>query len=528
MRTNTPVTQRERDYPAGQLLVSQTDERGLITHCNQGFVNVSGYSYEELLGQPHNLVRHPDMPQEAFKDMWQTIGHGRPWSGVVKNRCKNGDHYWVHANVSPVMENGKPKGYISVRMKPTREQISDAEALYARITAERGRRPSVKLHAGGVRRVGITDLPARIHRLSLWQRMAIAMFTFVLAVLLPGVLGLSGASLLGTQAGVSLFMVCATLLWFHKTVSQCLDDATRLAGQVAGCNLDGNLSFNPRNPLGALNRNLWLINLNMRAIVSDVRAEVAGMSSATVEIATGGSDLSARTESQASSLQQTAAAIEQLTASVRQTAAGARGVASMGAKTSDVAEHGVQSVQELHSTMTLISASSQRVGEIITLIESLAFQTNILALNAAVEAARAGDQGRGFAVVASEVRSLAQRSAGAAKEIRQVIGASREDVVKGVERTDEAHAAIGNVLDSVRSVRTQLDEITRNTDEQAQGLAQVNEAVNHLDGVTQQNAALAEQSAAACEALQLRGGTLMRAVQIFRMASAQSAQPTTS
>ncbi len=520
MRTNLPVTQRECDYPAQELLVSQTDERGLITHCNQGFVNVSGYSYEELLGQPHNLVRHPDMPEEAFKDMWQTIGRGRPWSGVVKNRCKNGDHYWVHANVSPVLENGKPRGYISVRMKPTPQQVSDAEALYARIISERGRRPTLKLHAGGVRKVGVADLPSRIHRLSLGQRMAIAMFVFALAVLQPGVLGLTGATLLATQAGVSLVMVCVTLLWFRAAVSRPLDRVTQLARQVAGCNLDGTLSFDPRSPLGALMRNLWLVNLNMRAIVSDVRAEVRGMSVATTEIATGGNDLSARTEAQASSLQQTAAAMEQLTASMHQTATGARSVAATGTKTCEVAENGGQSVQELHSTMDLISTSSNRVGEIITLIESLAFQTNILALNAAVEAARAGDQGRGFAVVASEVRSLAQRSAAAAKDIRQVIGASQEDVVKGVKRTDEAHSAIDKVLDSVRSVRSQLDEITRNTDEQAQGLAQVNEAVNHLDGVTQQNAALAEQSAAACEALQLRGGTLMRAVQIFRIASA--------
>ncbi len=519
MRANLPITQRERDYPDDALLVSQTDERGRIIHCNQGFVDVSGFSYEELLGQPHNLVRHPDMPEEAFKDLWQTIGRGRPWSGVVKNRCKNGDHYWVVANVSPVMEKGKPRGYMSVRMKPTRQQVERAEALYARIVAERGRRPTLRLHAGGVRRVGLADWPARIHRLTLMQRMGIAMSVFGFALLLPNLLGLTGPTLLEAQVAIATLAICGILLWFRFVVAQPLESANELASHVAGCNLDGTLDFDSRGPLGALMRNLWLVNLNMRAIVSDVRAEVRGITGATADIAHGGTDLSARTEAQASSLQQTAASIEQLTASMRQTAASAREVATLGTRTSEMAEHGGEAVQGLLSTMELISASSQRVGDIISLIESLAFQTNILALNAAVEAARAGEQGRGFAVVASEVRSLAQRSTAAASDIRAVIGASRADVAQGVDRTADARAAIAKVLESVRSVREQLDEITRNTHEQSVGISQVNEAVNHLDGVTQQNAAMAEQSAAACHALDLRAGTLVRAVQVFRVSS---------
>ena len=137
MRVNLPVTQREFETPDSVLIVSTTDPQGRITHCNRSFVEVSGYTYEELIGQPHNLIRHPDMPAEGFKDLWQTIGRGRPWSGVVKNRRKNGDHYWVLANVTPIMENGKPAGYMSVRQRATREQIAEAEALYARIAAER-------------------------------------------------------------------------------------------------------------------------------------------------------------------------------------------------------------------------------------------------------------------------------------------------------------------------------------------------------------------------------------------------------
>ncbi|CAD5374164.1 PAS domain-containing protein [Rubrivivax sp. A210] len=520
MRNNLPVTQREIDYPANVLLVSQTDERGHITHCNQGFVNISGYSYEELLGQPHNLVRHPDMPEEAFKDLWQTIGRGRPWSGVVKNRCKSGDHYWVLANVSPVMEGGKPSGYISVRTKPTRQQVQEAEALYERILAERTRRPSLRLHAGRVRRMGIVDWPARVHRLSMRQRMALALAFLALGQLMPGLLGLSGTTALAAQVATSVIFSTVVFIGFVRQVARPLDEATDLATQVAGCNLDGNLEFDHRGPVGALMRNLWLVNLNMRAIVADVRAEVNGVTSATSEIASGGTDLSARTEAQAASLEQTAASIEQITASVSQTATRARGLAKMGAQASTLAEQGGAAVEELLSTMERISSSSQRMGDIISLIESVAFQTNILALNAAVEAARAGEQGRGFAVVASEVRNLAQRSSAAAKDIRSLIGLARSEVEQGVGRTDLAKDAIGQVLRSVRDVSQQLAEVTRNTDEQSHGIAQVSEAVQHIDDVTQQNAALAEQSAAACQALEQRAGTLVRAVQIFRSSAA--------
>ena len=133
MRTNLPVTQQEYDYPGDELLMSTTDAQGNITHCNAAFMRVSGFTFEELIGQPHNIVRHPDMPPEAFKDLWGTVGHGRSWVGMVKNRRKDGDHYWVHANVTPLMEGGKPRGYMSVRAKPTRAQIDQAEALYRRM-----------------------------------------------------------------------------------------------------------------------------------------------------------------------------------------------------------------------------------------------------------------------------------------------------------------------------------------------------------------------------------------------------------
>ena len=137
MRVNLPVSNSEYDFPGNELLMSTTDSKGVITHCNAAFMRVSGFAMDELMGQPHSLVRHPDMPPEAFKDMWSTIGHGRCWQGIVKNRRKNGDHYWVRANVTPVLVDGKPQGYMSVRSKPTREEVVAAQALYEKIRQER-------------------------------------------------------------------------------------------------------------------------------------------------------------------------------------------------------------------------------------------------------------------------------------------------------------------------------------------------------------------------------------------------------
>ena len=200
MQVNLPVTQKEFQVPASALIVSTTDPQGRITHCNNTFVEVSGYTYSELMGQPHSLVRHPDMPPEAFKDLWATIGRGRPWSGIVKNRRKNGDHYWVRAHVTAILEGGKPVAYMSVREHATRAEIQAAEALYAKVAAERasGHR-TVKLHAGRVRRLGWRDLPARMHRLSLTSRLGLGM---------AATLALSfGSALVPAQGGAVLALV---------------------------------------------------------------------------------------------------------------------------------------------------------------------------------------------------------------------------------------------------------------------------------------------------------------------------------
>ncbi len=524
MRVNLPVTQQEYDYPAHAMLVSTTDTKGIITHCNRAFVETSGYTHEELIGQPHNLIRHPDMPAEGFKDLWRTIGRGQPWTGLVKNRRKNGDHYWVQANVTPIMVGGKPQAYMSVRIKPDRAQIEQVEALYAllRRQAETGQH-TLRLQAGNVRRTGWRDLPAMLQSLTLTQRLGAALALLVAVAMLPPLLGLRGTATLSApgqtavQGALLLVGAGAVVAWFHHRFSRAMGEANRFASDLASCNLATTVSSDFPSPMGLLLQRLRQIQINLRAVVGDVRDDIAGFNRTSAEIAEGSQDLSARTESQASSLQQTAASMEQLASTVRQTADTAEQVSRRSEQSTVVANRGGQAVRQVGDAMEAIQKSSTHMRDIIGVIEGIAFQTNILALNAAVEAARAGEQGRGFAVVAGEVRALAQRSAGAAKEIRGLIAESTEQVTLGTAQMQSAGETIDAVVTAVAEVGGMVRQISAATHEQAIGIAQVNEAVTQLDSVTQQNAALVEQSAASAEGLTASATGLTRSVQVFRL-----------
>lgn len=517
MRTNLPVSGQEVDYPDDQMLVSMTDLEGVITHCNRAFVEVSGFTYDELMGQPHNLIRHPDMPSEAYRDLWDTIQSGHPWTGLVKNRTKLGEHYWVKANVTPIAQEGRTTGYMSVRVKPTRTEIRDAEALYASMR-ETESRALIRLRHGAVVRRGWAGTWARLLRMGLSTRLIIAVVLWMTSSMAPVLLFQDRLITILAQASVLLFGAFMLIFWFRRDVIRPILHAAAFANDLAACNLrtDWHVSLPP--PLGELGRSLHQIQNNLRAVVGDIRREIAYFGQAAGEIAEGSLDLSARTETQASSLEQTAASMDQLSSSVRQTADTAATVATQSAESTAVAQRGGATVAKLSETMQSIAQTSNKMRDIIGVIEGIAFQTNILALNAAVEAARAGDQGRGFSVVASEVRALAQRSATAAKEIRQLIAESGDVIEHGVVEMNAAAQTIQTVVAAVTSVGQLVDEITSAAREQAGGITQVNEAVTHLDQVTQRNAALVEESASAAEGLKQGVTMLTRSAEVFHLA----------
>ena len=514
MRINLPITQQEFPFPPDQTLVSVTDLKGRITYCNQAFIDISGYSREELLGQAHSIVRHPDMPAEAFRDLWDTIEAGHPWSGLVKNRRKNGDHYWVLANATPMRDGDRITGYLSVRAKPAREAVQAAEQLYAvmREEAQRGKLVHVLSHGQVLRNTPLGRLQ-RLLRPGTSGKLLLTQLGVVAAVL-----GLAGAGLGGPLLwGAGVLLAAGGYALTRALAIQPLHALVHEANILASGDLSHEVSTGAEGPVGRLQRALRQMSVNLRTVVQDVRSEVDRLNTEALEIAAGNQNLAERTESQASSLEQTAASMEEITGTVRQSADSAAHGAQMAHETSTVAARSNEAVQAVAQTMTEITSSSQRIDAIIELVEGVAFQTNLLALNAAVEAARAGEAGRGFAVVAGEVRSLAQRTTAAAREIRQLIQESGQHVAQGSTRTREAMARMKEAIESVAKVSLALDQISRASDEQKTGISQVSEAVAHMDTITQQNAALVEQLAVAAGTLQRQAQGVSDSMRLFRL-----------
>ncbi len=517
MRLNTPISTTEYQLADGKTIVSTTDLQGNIRYANPYFVQVSGFTEDELIGAPQNILRHPDMPVEAFADMWQAIRAGRPWSGMVKNRCKNGDYYWVYANVTPVLENGQATGYMSVRTKPTREQVREAATLYAEFKA--GNPRGLVLRNGRVEHGGLRGRVAALARLPLRTQVngGMGLSTLLLAAITLECWrdGLPAWTLLSLAA--SLVMVLGLWASLRRNVLAPLAEASGFARRLAGGDLTCRLAPRRDDEMGQLVEALRQSAVNLFSVIGDVRANFDEIRHATGEIATGNLDLSSRTETQSSNLQETAASMEQLTHNVAQSADSVNAASDLARRAAATAGNGQRTVIEVVSTMEAISASSHKVLDIVGMIDGIAFQTNILALNAAVEAARAGEQGRGFAVVAGEVRTLAQRSAVAAKEIKALIDASIVNVDSGNRLSVAAGAAIQEVVGAVDQVTRVMDEIAGATREQSSGIGQVNQAVTQLDAITQQNAALVEEAAAATATLARQTDEVSQALQVFQL-----------
>jgi aerotaxis receptor len=677
MRNNQPVTVNEYRIRPDQSLISRTDTKGKITYVNSDFLEVSGFAEEELLGAPHNIVRHPDMPPEAFDDLWQCLKAGQAWTGMVKNRRKNGDYYWVLANATPILENGTVTGYTSVRTMPTQEQIAATDQAYALF--KRGQATGLTIRHGQVVKTGILGRLGALRRLKISGRINLAlgiMALIMVAVSVASIVGLrqSNANLaavyndrtvpitqidtivrllnrsdiaileaiasgspddakeakrhveenakliddtwaaylktyltsdekrladkfsadyaqytkeglnraaialgsgnleevkqlhantmkksfltlrsdvndlmtLQTQLaqeetiaadaryrtllafviaalGVAIAFAAAIAVYLSRVIVRPLVRAVGLTKQIAACNLANNITVQSNDEIGQLYHALNVMQGSLSNIVSGVRRNAEQIAAGASEIASGNADLSARTESQASSLEETASSMEELTSTVKNNADNSNSARQLIHGARDTAAEGGIAMGRMVNTMNSISTTSKRVTDIIGVIDGIAFQTNILALNAAVEAARAGEQGRGFAVVASEVRNLAQRSAAAAKEIKDLISFSVAQVDAGSAEVLQVQERMEQIVRGVQQVTELMGEIASASQEQSSGIEQVNEAVMQMDQVTQQNAALVEQAAAAAEEQQRRSRELMQEVAVFRLDASHQA-----
>jgi methyl-accepting chemotaxis protein-1 (serine sensor receptor) len=321
--------------------------------------------------------------------------------------------------------------------------------------------------------------------------------------------------------GAAIFGILITF-WLARSITLPINEAVKVAQTVASGDLTSKIEVHSKDETGQLIRALKDMNDSLIRMVAQIRADAHTISTASSQIASGNQELSSRTEQQASSLEETASSMEELTSTVRQNADNARQASHLATAASEVAIKGGIVVSQVVNTMDAINGSSKKIVDIISVIDGIAFQTNILALNAAVEAARAGEQGRGFAVVASEVRNLAQRSASAAHEIKTLIDDSVEKVESGTRLVGEAGATMDEIVSSIKRVHDIMGEITAASNEQSEGIEQVNQAIVQMDQVTQQNAALVEEAAAAAEALQDQAKDLVEVVRVFRTGEGQS------
>ncbi len=525
MRTNTPVTNIEYILQDNEAPTSKTDIHGNITYVNQDFINTSGFSEEELIGAPQNLVRHPDMPEAAFADLWHTIKRGKPWTGLVKNRCKNGDHYWVEANVSPIIDNDQIVGYTSVRAKPSREQVQAVDSVYRAVKAGDKR---IEIREGCAVRRSLMQSLRDLTTFSIKVKVVLATATISLLFMLTGALNWLGAAENGSQfahwpmtlttLGVLLAGYFGVMV--YRGIIMPLGRVRKDIERMGSGDLSGRIEMRGDDELARLVQSLRILQLNIKWLVGQIGEATALVNTSAREIAMGNADLSGRTESQASSLEETASTMEELTSTVKQNAEQAHHASKLVSSTAEIAGQGGEVVGKVINTMASIKDSSRKISDIIGVIDGIAFQTNILALNAAVEAARAGEQGRGFAVVATEVRHLAQRSASAAKEIKALISDSVEQVEAGRKLVDEAGEAMDDIVMSVQLVADIISGTAAAGQEQSSGIEQVNQAVSQMDEITQQNAALVEQAAAAAESLQDQAVKLAQLVDTFKLSQA--------
>ncbi|NVK42482.1 MAG: PAS domain-containing protein [Oceanospirillaceae bacterium] len=469
--SNSQVTGVERRYPADQRLISTTDLSGRILYANQAFIEVSGFSVDELTGQHHNIVRHPDMPKAAFADLWEHLKADRPWMGMVKNRCKNGDHYWVQAYVMPLYdEHGGKTGYQSVRTRPSDVQIEQAERVYARLRAGKSRVPT---------------RPSRLAMPLVGMIGAVMAAVWALMLFVP-----NGWLQYGLLALVTLVAVAAGA-WFCRP----LGDMRSLAGEVYDNPL-AQLVMAPRmDESGSVELAVRMMNARLRTLlgrVEDSIATLAGTVATTRQALRttheGVSTQNAETDLLASAATEMSATAHDIANNTAQTSDASRQASEEAVHGRQLVSQMVDAIRSLVDEVVVAAESSSRlkehteaIGEIVVIISEIAEQTNLLALNAAIEAARAGEQGRGFAGVADEVRTLAKRTQDSTGQIRRTIETiqhhvsgtaetmqrSRVRAESGIEQAQNAGLAFERVVEALSEVSDRCIQVASASEEQS-------------------------------------------------------------
>jgi aerotaxis receptor len=455
MKINKPVTQIEEILEDDALLISRTNTKGAISFSNDEFIKISGFPKEELEGKNHNVVRHPDMPPEAFEDLWATIKTGESWKGVVKNRCKNGNFYWVNAHITPVMENQQIVGFVSVRSKASREEINQASDLYKRINQ------------------GQVSFPPTLKCKNFSFRSLLEKKGSLLS-LIGLTISLQIASLLIGPAG-SLFFSAATIIF-------CLVGGLSFLFYIKSCTAE----FDKREQ-GLFDK--------LGYVLTQTAKSSTRISEAVKNLERKNVELQEINKDQINSVVKTRSAIESLSSQVETSASMANEAANFSEESRDHAIEGSAVMQKTIGAMGVISKGSDDISSIIGVIDEIAFQTNLLALNASVEAAHAGELGRGFAIVADEVRTLSHRSTEAAVEIKGLISRSTKEVANGRDLVDKSDQQLEEIISSSKHVGSIVTSISEGSHQQHESLNSVNISMGEMETMTTKNSELVEKTA---------------------------------
>ncbi|ODQ01263.1 methyl-accepting chemotaxis protein [Salinivibrio sp. SS2] len=505
MKDNGPVTQKEVRFEGCGELVSVTDMKGRITYVNDAFVDISGYSLNELIGSDHSMVRHRDMPPAAFNDMWKTIKAGKNWRGVVKNRCKNGDHYWVNAFVCPVVKNDQVVGFQSVRSEPTREEIEKAEALYARMRKDGSiamPRPS------WLQRLQIRHFVRSMSAVSAVLSLAVAYQAFIHGLMFA------------FYAAIGTIVSVVLLAWVvrHRVLFT-VEKTTRAMRLLASGDLDNATEPVRYDEMGELADNFRMVKARFGVIIGQVMENTSRLVQYADGLSERGYTMQNQMHAQVQHTTQVASAMSQMSSTVEEVAQNMTRTAETIEQTQDSTCRGDELVSaasasmeqymaDLEQTIAQIQASaaeSEKISTVTETISDIAEQTNLLALNAAIEAARAGDQGRGFAVVADEVRGLAQRTQKATGDIRQMleglrvgIGQASENIVSNNQVAKEtlthiqgSKQILRDIVDQISLVRDMGVQVATAADEQATVTKEMSRSVEQIH---EQSSAASQQA----------------------------------
>jgi aerotaxis receptor len=502
MKKNYPVTGTERPVGADQILISSTDTKGAVASVNQDFVDISGFSEEELIGKNHNIVRHPDMPPAAFEDLWKTVKAGRPWMGIVKNRCKNGDHYWVDAYVTPMLDKGKIVGYESTRVQATAEDVTRAEKLYHAMNSGNNDR----------RRLLDWDLKNRIYA--------------VMTVLLLA-MG-SGAWFAGAGFTATAISGLLTLITGYGLLHLVMRPFSRLVSEAREVVDDPVVQLiytDSQNDVSAVKVAIKMLNARVRTVVKRLNhsaSDLAREAYTTSEVVSHTTDAIFQQQQET---EQVATAVNEMSATVHEVANNTSVAADAAQAANDSVNEGTAISSEavglidtlageLDSAVQVITqleAASEQIGGVLDVIKNIAEQTNLLALNAAIEAARAGEQGRGFAVVADEVRTLASRTQTSTAEIQKMIEQLQLGSKKavdtmhnvngraktGAEKVEKTGQVLGEIAAAMGKITDMNTQIATAAEEQSAVIEEINRSVNTINDISISSAEKAKLSAAA-------------------------------